>query len=149
MLGQWQRSYSFAGGRKYGVAHRRQNRRQWGLAKSRGGVCRPEETYLDLARRLGHPHWQEFIQVALHRPSSVYRDLVAHELAQSIDDCALNLVDGVGRINDLTPDITGRPDLVDPYFVGPIDTDLRNFGEISEMAEVASDAHGRTLSQFS
>jgi hypothetical protein len=51
----------------------------------------------DFPQSLRHAHRLVLVEVALHHPASVDGDLASHELTQSIDDRALNLIDCITR----------------------------------------------------
>src|SRR5260221_10281560 len=63
------------------VRDRRQDRRQGGLAEPGRRVVALQEMSLDGRGRLGDTQRGVLVKVALHRPSSVERDLESHQLA--------------------------------------------------------------------
>src|SRR5258706_9167669 len=92
--------------------------------------------HFDLRRRLRQTHRLILMEVALDGPTFVDRDLVGHEVTQSLDDGSLHLADRVTRIDDLAADIAGHPDLVHLEFLVAVNADFRDFGEVSAVAEV-------------
>jgi len=87
--------------------------------------------HLDLGWRLGEAHHGMLIVIGLHHAALFERDLLRHELAQAIDNSALDDVIRRAGIDDLTSHIGSHPNLVDLHFVSGIDFDFGHFGKIS------------------
>src|SRR5215470_19772029 len=87
------------------------------------------------------------MEVALFCSAALDGDFIAHQVAQSFNHRSLHLCHGPVRVDDLTPDVSGYPDLVHPErsFTGEVN--LGHFRKVATMAEVESHAHTRTFRQ--
>lgn len=75
----------------------------------------------------------------LHTPVGE-RNFLDH-LAQAIQNGAVDHGLGRARIDDLRADVAGSPDVRDADFVGSVHSDLSNFSEVAQVAEVGGDTH--------
>jgi hypothetical protein len=103
--------------------------------------------HFDDGRRLRHAHRGEVVEVALDDAPFVDGDLVGHELAEAVDDGALDLVDRVARIDDLRADVDGAPDLRYAHGVVGAHFDLRDVRDVAAVAELERHAQAGTLRQ--
>ena len=113
VLLQRQRAHARARGREDRVADRRQNRRQRRLAEARSGCCPTARSALRSPRRLPHPQ-RTGTRRSSSAPTAPFSIVIshAHQLAQAVDDGAVDLRLGVERVDDLAADVAGDPDLV-------------------------------------
>ena len=94
----------------------------------------------DIRRRLRHAQRRIFVEIALDGAAAIDGDFAGHELAQTVNDGALDLIEGVAGIDDLATNVTGDPDFVDLQLIAGSDADLGDFCEMPQMAVVERDA---------
>ena len=106
-----------------------------------GRVVRLKKMHFDFPRCLRHAHGLILVQVALHCTAALDCNLITHQLAQPVDHCALNLVDRVGWIDDMTPDVARHPNPVDLQAIVPLYPNLSHLGKITEMTKMTGNPH--------
>src|SRR3989442_12736644 len=148
VFGQRQRANSIAGGSKNGVADGGQNRRKSRLAQPRGRIVRLQKMHFNFRRDLRHAHRRVRVEVALDRAPSVDCYLVSHDVTHSFDDCALRLIDGIARIDDLVADVARHPYLIDLHPAFRVNANLGHLCKITAMREMEPHAHTGTLSRL-
>src|SRR6266540_1993419 len=95
-------------------------------------------------RRVGKLEQREIVEVALSHPAAVDGDLL-EKLAQAVDDRALLLVQGAGRVDDRVAHVPDHPDLVDLEPARRVDAHLGHLGEVAPVAEVEAHPHPAAL----
>src|SRR5689334_22187981 len=99
----------------------------------------------DLWRSLWHTNNLMLVIIGLNHAPFIQGDLLVHHLAQPVNDCTLNHIIGGAGIDDLATDVNCDPDLVNLDFLVCADGNAGNFGKISLMTEMETDAHRGTF----
>src|ERR1035438_10516572 len=147
-LHQRKRSNALARDSENGIANRRYKRRQSRLAQPRWSIFGPYEMNLH-GRSVPYAKQLMLIEIALHDPPILKRNLLEHHLAKAIYHRALHLRFSAAWIDNLTADVAANPDLVDRNGLAGNNRHFGNVGEVSLKTVVKRHPQRRAFGQSS